>query len=46
MGERRPGDVEAIYSDSTKAEKLLGWNPKFGIKEMMQSAWEWEKNLK
>jgi UDP-glucose 4-epimerase len=45
MGERRPGDVEAIYSNSAKAKELLGWTPKLGIKEMMQSAWKWEEQL-
>ncbi len=42
IGTRRPGDVEAIYSDSSKAKKLLGWTPKYSIEEMMASAWKWE----
>ena len=46
VGPRRPGDVEAIYSDSSKAEKILGWKPKFDINEMMKSAWKWQRNLK
>lgn len=41
---RREGDVEAIYSDSSKAKKLLGWSPKYNIEEMMGSAWKWELN--
>lgn len=45
-GNRRPGDVEAIYSDSAKAEKELGWKPKFNLDQMMDSAWKWELNLK
>ena len=43
IGARRPGDVEAIYSDSSKAEKILGWKPKFGIDDMMKTAWRWQK---
>lgn len=43
--DRRPGDVEAIYSDSTKAKDILGWIPKYGIQEMMDSAWKWQQNL-
>lgn len=39
---RRPGDVEAIYSDSAKANKELGWMTKYSIKEMMASAWKWQ----
>ncbi|MEK6615506.1 MAG: UDP-glucose 4-epimerase GalE [Bacteroidota bacterium] len=42
---RRSGDVEAIYSDSSKAEKLLGWKPKYTIEQMMDSAWQWQLNL-
>jgi len=42
---RREGDVEAIYSDSSKAEKLLGWKPKYNIEQMMDSAWKWQLNL-
>ncbi len=43
VGPKRDGDVEAIYSDTIKSEKVLGWKPKFGLDEMMGSAWEWEK---
>ena len=41
---RRAGDVEAIYSDSSKAKKLLGWIPKYDIEMMMASAWKWQLN--
>lgn len=42
--DRRPGDVEKIYSDSSKAEKNLGWKPKRNIVDMVTSAWNWNKN--
>jgi UDP-glucose 4-epimerase len=42
VGDRRPGDVVAVYSDSSKAEKLLGWKCKHDINSMMKTAWEWE----
>jgi UDP-glucose 4-epimerase len=44
IGPRRPGDVIAIYSNYEKARKRLGWIPKFGIEEIMRTAWEWEMN--
>jgi len=44
IASRRSGDVEAIYSDSSKAENLLRWKPKFNIEQMMESAWKWEMN--
>jgi UDP-glucose 4-epimerase len=45
LTDRRAGDVEAIYSDCTKAEALLGWKARRTLPEMMSSAWEWELNL-
>ncbi|MFK7973186.1 MAG: UDP-glucose 4-epimerase GalE [Bacteroidia bacterium] len=42
---RRSGDVSAIYSDSSKAAEQLGWIPKFGIDDMMASAWKWQQGL-
>jgi UDP-glucose 4-epimerase len=45
IGEKRPGDIGAIYSDTTFSEKKLGWKTKFTLDEMMESAWKWEQNL-
>lgn len=42
LGARRAGDVIAIYANSGKAEKLLGWKPKRRIEEIMATAWAWE----
>lgn len=44
LSPRREGDVEAIYSDYDKAKKLLNWNPKYDINDIMESAWLWERN--
>ena len=44
LGDRRAGDVMAIYSDHTKASKVLGWEPKMDINDIVSSAWTWEKN--
>lgn len=46
LGPRREGDVAAIYSDSEKAERLLKWQAKHSIADMMRSAWAWQCNLK
>ncbi|MCU0348418.1 MAG: UDP-glucose 4-epimerase GalE [Saprospiraceae bacterium] len=43
LGPRRAGDVVSIYANRDKAERLLGWVPKRGIEEIMQTAWAWEK---
>ena len=46
IGPRRPGDVVAIYANNDKAKKVLGWNPKYSLDEMMDTAWKWEVRLK
>ena len=46
IGPRRSGDVVAIYANNYKAKKLLGWNPKYSLHDMMQTAWNWELKLK
>jgi len=45
FGERRAGDVPAIYSDSARASTLLHWRCKKNLTEMVESAWKWEQNL-
>jgi len=45
IGQRRPGDVEAVYSDNRYTENNLGWKPTRNIEEMMLSAWKWQQNL-
>lgn len=42
IGERRPGDVIAIYANNDKAKKQLGWNPERDIRTIMKTAWDWE----
>lgn len=42
VGDRRPGDVVAIYANPEKSESTLEWKPKRGIEEIMKSAWDWE----
>ena len=45
VGERRPGDVVAIYSDSSLAKDKLGWVAERDIEVMMASAWKWQQGL-
>lgn len=42
--DRRNGDVEAIYSDSKKANTELGWKSELDIFDMMKSAWNYQLN--
>lgn len=45
VGERRSGDVIAIYANNTLAKTELNWNPKYTIDDMMLSAWKWQQYL-
>ncbi|MFN8310942.1 MAG: UDP-glucose 4-epimerase GalE [Chitinophagales bacterium] len=38
----RAGDVTVLCADATKARKLLGWEPRFTVYDMMATAWKWE----
>ena len=39
---RRPGDPPALYADSTKARRELGWKVKFpDIESIVATAWKW-----
>ncbi|WP_281614587.1 UDP-glucose 4-epimerase GalE [Flammeovirga sp. SubArs3] len=44
--DRREGDVEQIWADTTIANEVLGWKANRGLDDMMSSAWAWEKNLR
>ena len=44
--ERRPGDIEQVWSDTEYANKELGWKAEKTLDEMTLSAWKWEKALK
>ncbi|MBR4777807.1 MAG: UDP-glucose 4-epimerase GalE, partial [Lachnospiraceae bacterium] len=41
---RRPGDIATCYADASKAEKELGWTAQYGIEEMCEDSWRWQKN--
>lgn len=45
VGVKRPGDIAAIYSDTSHSEKELGWKALLSLDEMMESAWKWEQHL-
>ncbi|MDQ3141352.1 MAG: UDP-glucose 4-epimerase GalE [Bacteroidota bacterium] len=43
MGERRAGDLPAMYANYEKAKKYLSWTPQQNIRDIMRTAWAWEK---
>ncbi len=38
---RRAGDPVAIWADNTKVRSVLGWQPTYGLHEIIDSAWRW-----
>ncbi len=41
---RRPGDIAACYADPTKAFRELGWKAQYGLREMCEDSWRWQKD--
>jgi UDP-glucose 4-epimerase len=42
---RRPGDPPALYADSSKAKRELGWTVKFpDIDSIVATAWKWHRS--
>lgn len=44
--ERRAGDIEKIWADTTYANEELGWKAEKGLEETLASAWKWEKKVR
>ncbi len=42
---RRPGDCSTVVASYAKAKRVLGWQPKRSLEEILASAWAWEKKL-
>lgn len=45
LGPRRPGDIEQIYADVTKATHSLNWKTKRTLAEALSDAWRWQQTL-
>jgi len=41
MTGRRPGDPAVVYADNRKAREVLGWSPRYGLDDIIASAWKW-----
>ena len=44
--DRRTGDIAEIYAKTDLANEKLNWKAEKNIKDMLRSAWEWEKALR
>ncbi|MEE0520809.1 MAG: UDP-glucose 4-epimerase GalE [Bacteroidaceae bacterium] len=43
---RREGDIEAIWGNVDKANKVLGWSADTPLDDILSSAWKWQLKLR
>ena len=43
---RRAGDIEAIWGNVDKANKVLGWSADTPLDDILSSAWKWQLKLR
>lgn len=43
LGERRVGDVDALFADVSKAERYLNWKTQKTVEDAILDAWKWEQ---
>lgn len=43
---RREGDIEQVWANPKHANEVLGWKADTPVKEVLLSAWKWEKRLR
>ena len=41
--ERRAGDPVSTFSDTTRSSNLLGWEARYGLDEILASAYAWHE---
>lgn len=44
--DRRPGDVEQVWADTSLANEELKWQCQYSIADALKSAWQWEKRIR
>jgi UDP-glucose 4-epimerase len=40
----RSGDISSSWADASQAFHLIGWKPKYTIKQMCEDTWRWQVN--
>jgi UDP-glucose-4-epimerase GalE len=41
---RRSGDPPRLVANAAKAKQMLGWQPKYDLRKIVESAWAWEQS--
>jgi len=45
IGPRRPGDVEKVWANTEKADKVLGWKSRLTLEDALRDSWNWQLKL-
>ncbi|CAN7205590.1 UDP-glucose 4-epimerase GalE [Rhizobium sp. LjRoot30] len=43
LSSRREGDSPTLVADNRKALELLGWQPRYDLRQIVETAWNWHK---
>ena len=38
-----PGDPARLVAAASKAQQVLGWQPRLGVEAIIESAWRWHR---
>lgn len=45
IGPRRPGDVEQVYADVSKSNRVLNWHTTHSLTDALRDAWRWQQKI-
>jgi UDP-glucose 4-epimerase len=45
IGPRRTGDIEKVWANTDKINKVLGWEAKYSLEDSLRDSWNWQKRL-
>lgn len=45
IGKRREGDIEKIYANVDKANRLLDWKAEISLEKSLEDSWRWQQAL-
>lgn len=43
---RREGDIEKVWANPEKANRVLGWKAETNLEDTLASAWKWQQRLR
>jgi len=45
IGPRRQGDIEKVWANTDKINKVLGWEAKYSLEDSLRDSWNWQLEL-